>query len=216
MNSMAPNTISGIKSKDNKYIAVSQGYANICQFENPKSMIGITNQDLCQFSHISPHCSPETMYNDFIEEDEYVLKGNSLFIFDCLYIHDQLIFALAHKSPYITHKTIDGTIFHGTNFDVVNPNFIKTLLSNQDIRLSSHTKKHLDIYKLAPSRKYKLTNRELQCIKLLTKGLSAKVIAFELGVSKRTIDCHFSNIKDKLNVKKTTEIVAKVLLEGIV
>lgn len=53
----------------------------------------------------------------------------------------------------------------------------------------------------------KMTNRELDVIKLCCDGLSTKEIADRLHVSVRTIDAHKSNIFKKLNISSTVELV---------
>lgn len=93
---------------------------------------------------------------------------------------------------------------------------LKQFLANPNILVPEYTQRFLDIYQIAPSRKYNLTKRELQCIHYLVKGASAKDIAFTLGLSYRTVEIYIQNIKDKLNVRKTAEIIALALTDGIV
>src|SRR5262249_18975936 len=53
----------------------------------------------------------------------------------------------------------------------------------------------------------KLTDRELQVLQLLGKGLSTRKIAVELKVSFKTIESHRENIKRKLKLKDAAELV---------
>ncbi len=55
----------------------------------------------------------------------------------------------------------------------------------------------------------KLTPREKQCLKLLIEDKSAKETAFALGLSRRTIEFYFENIKSKLDCW-TKQDVAKL------
>ncbi len=54
---------------------------------------------------------------------------------------------------------------------------------------------------------YDLTRRELQVLKLLSKGLTSQEIAEKLYLSKKTIDYYRSNIKSKLSITKKSELV---------
>lgn len=61
----------------------------------------------------------------------------------------------------------------------------------------------------------KLSERELDIVRLLRKGYSSKDIAEELSLSVRTIDAHRYNILKKLNLKNVTALVNLVNDEGI-
>lgn len=51
-----------------------------------------------------------------------------------------------------------------------------------------------------------LSDRELQIFRLIGRGLGAKVIAAELGLSIRTIETHQSRIKAKLELRSCAEL----------
>lgn len=59
-----------------------------------------------------------------------------------------------------------------------------------------------------------LSARERDVLKLLTEGKSSKVIAYDLGISKKTVDVHRANIRDKLKVNSVAELVTLVLNSG--
>lgn len=63
---------------------------------------------------------------------------------------------------------------------------------------------------------YDLTQREKEILKLLTKGLSYKMIAAECNISFETVRTHIKNIYSKLHVASMTEAVAKAINEKIV
>ena len=46
----------------------------------------------------------------------------------------------------------------------------------------------------------KITDRELQCIQLYTRGMSANKTGKILGISRRTVEAHFTNVKQKLRI----------------
>jgi len=58
-----------------------------------------------------------------------------------------------------------------------------------------------------PSSERLLTPREEEIRTLLLKGMSAKEIAIQLGISPRTVETHKGHIFEKLQVKSTLELV---------
>jgi DNA-binding NarL/FixJ family response regulator len=61
-----------------------------------------------------------------------------------------------------------------------------------------------------------LTERENQVLKLLATGMSNKEIAAELMISEATVKFHVRNLRDKLDVRRRTEIVYTATRQGIV
>jgi len=59
-----------------------------------------------------------------------------------------------------------------------------------------------------------LTERELEVLRLMAKGLSNKGIASELFISERTVKFHISNILSKLGVFSRTEAVLYAIRRG--
>jgi len=59
-----------------------------------------------------------------------------------------------------------------------------------------------------------LTERELEVLGLLARGLANKQIAVELGISEHTVKFHVSSIYTKLNVTNRTEAVRAGLRGG--
>jgi DNA-binding NarL/FixJ family response regulator len=53
-----------------------------------------------------------------------------------------------------------------------------------------------------------LSDREFEVFQLIGQGLSARQIAERLHLSGKTIDAHRSNIKDKLKMKTSAELIA--------
>jgi len=62
----------------------------------------------------------------------------------------------------------------------------------------------------------KLTNRELEVLQLVAKGLSTPKIAESLHLSIHTINSHRKNMLRKLNLKSPTELVVYALESGLV
>jgi DNA-binding NarL/FixJ family response regulator len=62
----------------------------------------------------------------------------------------------------------------------------------------------------------KITNREIEVLKLIIDGYSNKDIANKLILSKRTIDNHRSNLMRKIGAKNTADIVRLAFINKLV
>lgn len=63
---------------------------------------------------------------------------------------------------------------------------------------------------------HRLTQQELQLLKLIIDGHTYKTAAIELGISVSTVSFHLQNIYNKLQVHSKSEAVAKALRERLV
>lgn len=61
-----------------------------------------------------------------------------------------------------------------------------------------------------------LSNRELEVIQCLAKGCSDKKIAEKLYISLRTVETHKKNIREKLNINSTAELVIYAIKNNII
>lgn len=64
--------------------------------------------------------------------------------------------------------------------------------------------------------KPRLTERELEVLKLLCEGLTPCEIAKVIHTSKRTVDTHKTNIMAKFNVTTATKLIIVALKSGFV
>ncbi|MGQ4667695.1 response regulator [Metabacillus halosaccharovorans] len=59
-----------------------------------------------------------------------------------------------------------------------------------------------------------LTEKELFIIRAVSKGYRNKEIAFDMGISERTVKAHLTNIYNKLNVESRSEAVSVAIKKG--
>jgi DNA-binding NarL/FixJ family response regulator len=115
-----------------------------------------------------------------------------------------------------------------------NGNFIKSLNIHTDIsHISSKNNERVSLIGLAGEPSYlnmrvfdsldrkqdsdsehKFSNREIEIIRLLAKGLDAKSISDKLFISESTVKTHRKNIRAKSGCKNTLELIAKSTSEG--
>lgn len=128
---------------------------------------------------------------------------------------------------YIKHQNyIEVLSFDGNNFCTSFPDFcinnIKNFYNNLTL-IRKELKKlqynrcftpiKLDFSLENPHKKViniNFTEREVECIAFLKKGLSAKAIGMELGSSPRTIEYHIINIKKKLGIVYKDDLIKKL------
>ena len=65
-------------------------------------------------------------------------------------------------------------------------------------------------------KQYKLSEREIEIIKLLAEGLSSNQIGDRLFISQHTVKTHRKNILKKLELHNTSELIQYSLNNGII
>ena len=128
------------------------------------------------------------------------------------YDDDQFIFGLleAGAAGYLLksvrgREIVDAIRAVDAGESVLHPSVARKVL-NRFASVSSRVqrKKPLEV----------LTDREMEVLRMVTKGLSNKDIAQELCLSVRTVQGHLANIFNKLRVSSRTEAVVRALREG--
>lgn len=66
-----------------------------------------------------------------------------------------------------------------------------------------------------PEPEYSLTNREIEVLAYIARGVSSKAIAYELNITERTVKAHLDNIYTKFGVNSRAAAVTVALQQGI-
>jgi len=128
------------------------------------------------------------------------------------YDDDQFIFGLleAGAAGYLLksvrgQEIVDAIRAVHAGESVLHPSVARKVLNRfAGVSGKQREKKSLDL----------LTEREMEVLKMVTKGLSNKDIADGLCLSVRTVQGHLANIFNKLRVSSRTEAVVHALKEG--
>jgi len=128
------------------------------------------------------------------------------------YDDDQFVFGLleAGAAGYMLksvrgHEIVDAIRAVYAGESVLHPSVARKVLNRfAGVSSKPREKKSLEL----------LTDREMEVLKLVTKGLSNKDVAEELCLSVRTVQGHLANIFNKLRVGSRTEAVVHALKEG--
>jgi DNA-binding CsgD family transcriptional regulator len=62
---------------------------------------------------------------------------------------------------------------------------------------------------------YNLSSREWECLNLWARGMTAKTMAIELGVSHRTVESYIEKIKDKTGLFSKRDLIALIHKEKL-
>ncbi len=135
------------------------------------------------------------------------IKPDVFIIMQTVFEDEEKIFAAirAGADGYFLKKTAPGKLIEG----------IRDVLEGGAPMTPLVAKKVLGMFQHQASQKkenlFNLTDREVEILSMLTKGMSYKMIADATSIKFHTVNTHLKNIYEKLHVHSATEAVAKVL-----
>lgn len=66
------------------------------------------------------------------------------------------------------------------------------------------------------TKEIKLTSRELEVLRYIANGYSAKQIGNQLFINRTTVVTHCENLKEKLSAKNSSELIFIAVKKGII
>lgn len=114
----------------------------------------------------------------------------------------------AGAAGYLTKDTPMCELLSAVRLAYAGDGVIDRSLANQLIR-------HLISNKDDKKRNLELYPREIEVLKLTSRGMRNKEIGKALNISERTVQAHLSNIFAKLEVDSRTEAVLQALKQGV-
>ncbi|MGV4322160.1 response regulator [Bacillus mojavensis] len=188
-------------------IETNDNYTIIGEAENGKKAVYLTDElkpDIILMDLYMPEMSGLEAIKQIKE------KHNLPIIILTTYNEDHLMIEgieLGAKG-YLLKDTSSETLFHTMDAALrgevlLQPDIIKRF---QEIQLERMKK---------PSSDTQLTEKEIVVLKAIAKGLKSKAIAFDLGISERTVKSRLTSIYNKLGADSRTEAVTIAMQRGI-
>lgn len=122
-------------------------------------------------------------------------------------MHDDKIYAeraiMAGAKGYIMKSEVEENIINAIRSVLKNELYLRpdaslNLVSKVYQKTTKHSKSSID----------RLTDREFEILRFLGKGLGTRKIARELNLSVNTVESHRRNIRKKLNLKDSDELIS--------
>lgn len=132
---------------------------------------------------------------------------NSIFIISRYIYYTDLILHLKlynYRLMLVNSLVLLNTIIGPEKGFVIKSKLIEKLIRKRKVVVYGNGD---NIFSIDDLKKYGLTDREIEVLKLISRGYTSKEIAEQLFLSKKTIDYYRSNIKAKLNLSKKSEII---------
>lgn len=188
-------------------IETNDNYTIIGEAENGKKAVHLTDElkpDIILMDLYMPKMSGLEAIKQIKE------KHNIPIIILTTYNEDHLMIKgieLGAKG-YLLKDTSSETLFHTMDAALrgevlLQPDILKRF---QEIQFERMKK---------PSSDTQLTEKEIVVLKAIAKGLKSKAIAFDLGISERTVKSRLTSIYNKLGADSRTEAVTIAMQRGI-
>jgi two-component system invasion response regulator UvrY len=130
-----------------------------------------------------------------------------------------LIFSVHPERQYVVRALKDGAAGYLLKNSAPRELVVALHKISQGERYISETLVHHLVHEIAETEKplhATLSPREAQVMDLLVAGQSLKEIAYQLGLSIKTISTHRRNLLDKLHLRTTAELVRYAIKQGLV
>lgn len=186
-----------MKDSTGHYITCNNNLAGIMKLKSPGRITGLSDCDLPDFS--------EETHRIHQQNDAMALRGKTV---QCVHRssspYDGSLYQIIKKPLFDSENTIIGLLYHCTQ--IMNSNFIAELFVNDSKIYASHERPKA-YYIGTNENPFCLSPRELECLFLTLRSMTAKQIAEQLGLSKRSVEFYIDNIKNKMGCTTKSELI---------
>ena len=202
------------KDNNSQYLGANNSFINFSGLTTQRDLPGATDQDLVW----------KSLAGALINNDKHVIENRQtcLFVEQCKIAGTRhssqsiSIDCMSYKSPLLnrTGKVIG---LFGLSYPL-SKELDRFQLLNEINMLAGETAKMRASTLLSQHQQNerKLSNRELDCFKLLIRGMTTKQIAKSLLLSNRTVEQYLVSLKQKLNCNGRNELTAKAIELGLI
>lgn len=128
-----------------------------------------------------------------------------------------ILLSMYHQSQFVyagLKQGISGYLLKSSSGDELT-RAIDCVLADE-VYLSAEVAKIINTHEDDSDHNLYLTEREQEILELITYGFSSKEIADKLIIEPSTVDFHKKNLRQKMNVSKSVELVIRALELGLV
>lgn len=194
---------------DGYYVEANSTASQLSGFDSPEKMVGRHYSDL-----------PDGLKNyadDFMQHDQQVWKSKQQISF-----FEMFLYADGNYHCHIGTKNLiydnEDPFIHASLFDITqlcNPLICEILCWHALPQKIDNNKSFYYQFDQAFENDSPLTVREMECIRYLMLNYSNKMIANCMSISKKTVDCHIHNIKEKLGLNSKAAIISHCITKRL-
>ncbi|KTD06365.1 transcriptional regulator LuxR [Legionella gratiana] len=193
-----------MKNSQGIYLTCNINLAILMGLQSPSQIQGLSDFELPDYS--------EENYNFHRKNDVLALRGQTV---HCIHRsslpYDGSYYYLIKKPIMNKENAIIGILYHC--MPLVQSDFIKQLIAYDAKNNGTHHKPH-EYYIDAVDNPFQLSHRELECLFFTLRAMTAKQIAEQLNLSKRTIEFYLENIKNKMRCVSKAELICLAISSG--
>lgn len=185
-------------------VLTNEDCAEVCGMDSVQDSINKTAFDFLERKQalFATHSDKNVMLNRHMDIIEFDLKR----------LDGEYLQSLTFKFPwYDNEDKIIGTF--GVGIIIGRHCLAKSLLKLISFGLFSTFESNHLMHRIDFNQKtgFYLSQREIECLQLSVRGKTAKQVANELGISRRTVEEYLDNIKIKMGVFSKAELINKAI-----
>lgn len=196
-----------VQDLSHKFVFSNDYTAKLFGYKNSEIMCGISAHEI--------RCRAADSASQFTEQNQRVIKEkSSINLLDIhKYADNNTHIFLTKKSPVFQNGILTYTLCHCREISQDSFQRLSIAIAQDDNFFHKSQSDDQRTYQLAREQD-ELTKRELECLFFLLRGKTAAQIANFLFLSKRTVENHIVNIKQKLNCTKKSELIEYGMSQG--